>query len=201
MFRHKHVLRSAAGGAGDASGSTQTTQTQSTASTVDVQAEVSKALAAERAAFQKQLKDATGHDSLDALKESQLREQGKLQELADVKTKEAQTYKQRYEQSQINAALLSASIEAVDPAVVRDLLSARAVCDEDGNVTIDGKPAGDAVKELLEDKPFLAKAQGGTGSGSPPRAELGKKQLPRDSFERLDAAARHKFIKDGGVVV
>jgi hypothetical protein len=34
-------------------------------------------------------------------------------------------------------------------------------------VTIDGRPVQTAVNDLLKAKPFLAKAEGGTGSGAP----------------------------------
>jgi hypothetical protein len=191
MFKRKFVLRNAAGNDGGASGSTQTPQTQTAASTVDVQAEVQKALAAERAAFQKQLKDATGHDSLDALKESQLKEQGKLQELAEAKTKESEGWRTRFEQTQIKAALLAASTQALDPVTVSDLLTGKAKCDEHGNVTIDGKPVADAVAQLLKDKPFLAKPEGGTGSGAPQQTQKPAKTeeaAPLSPQQRLIAA-------------
>jgi len=148
---------------------------------VDVQAEIQKALAAERAAFKKQLKETTGHESFEALQQAQLKEQGKLQELADAKALEAQTFKGKFEQTQIKAALLSASAEALDPATVSDLLAGKAACDEAGNVTIGGKPVAEAVAQLLKDKPFLAKPQGGTGSGAP--------QQPQPPAKTDEAAA------------
>jgi len=174
---------------------------------VDVQAAIKKALADQQAEFSRQLKEATGHDDIKSLTEATLKAQGRLQELADAKTKEAQTYKQRFEQSQINAALLSASTDAVDPGVVRDLLAARAACDEDGNVSIDGKPAIEAVKKLLEDKPFLAKAQGGTGSGAPQQTgAAAKNPWSKEHFnlteqiriERENAALAAKLKAEAG---
>lgn len=166
----------------------------------DVQAEINKALAAQQAQFQTQLKELTGHDSLKAFHEAQLSEQGKLKELADAKTQEAHDYKTRFEQSQIKAALLSAASGAVDPDTVHSLLASGAAVDEAGNVTINGKPASEAVSALLEAKPFLAKPQGGSGSGAPHHPGA-KPSLTRAAFDALDASARAKFIRDGGNVV
>lgn len=144
-----------------------TPATPSAAASVDVQAQINQALAAQQAEFAKQLKAATGHSDLKGLAEAQLRDQGKLQELLDSKSKEADSYKSRFEASAITNAILAAAGEAIDPATVGALLAGKAVCDDNGAVTIDGKPVGDAVKQLLTDKPFLAKAQGGAGSGAP----------------------------------
>jgi hypothetical protein len=194
MFKRKFALRNAAGNDGGASGSTQTPLAQA-AATVDVQAEVQKALAAERAAFQKQLKEATGHESFETLQQAQLKEQGKLQELADANAKKAQTFQTKFEQTEIKAALLSASSQALDPSTVSDLLTGKAVCDEHGNVTIDGKPVVDAVAQLLKDKPFLAKPEGGTGSGAPQQTQKPAKTeeaAPLSPQQRLIAARQGK---------
>ncbi len=170
------------------------------AGSVDLQAEINKALAAQQTEFAKQLKAATGHDDFKSLQDAQLKEQGKLQELADSKAKEAATYKQQFQQVNIANALLAASGEAVDPSTVSALLSGKAVCDDHGTVTIDGKPVADAVKQLLTDKPFLAKAQGGTGSGAPQHT-ASVKQVTRADFERLNPTEQFSHIKNGGVVV
>jgi hypothetical protein len=137
------------------------------AAPVDVQAQINQALAAQQADFQRQLKEATGHGDFKSLTEAQLQAQGKLQELADAKAQEANAYKAKFEQTQISNALLAASTDAHDPATVNALLSGKAVCSDSGVVTIDGKPVAEAVKALLTEKPFLAKPQGGTGSGAP----------------------------------
>lgn len=134
---------------------------------VDVQAQINQALQAQQAEFAKQLKEATGHSDLKSLTEANLKAQGKLQELAESKAAEAGEYKAKFEHTQIANALLSASADAIDPAVVSALLAGKAVVDDKGNVTIDGKSVTDAVKKLLDDKPFLAKPQGGAGSGAP----------------------------------
>ncbi|MDO8940898.1 MAG: hypothetical protein Q7U98_17220 [Methylicorpusculum sp.] len=145
------------------------------ATPVDVQAQINQALQAQQTEFSRSLKEATGHGDIKALTEARLKEQGRLQELADAKAQEAQSYKTRFEQAHVNAALLAASADAVDPALIKDLLAGKALCDDDGNVTIDGKPAAEAVKDLLVNKPFLAKAQGGTGSGAPQQTQAASK--------------------------
>lgn len=137
---------------------------------VDVQAQINQAVAdseAKReAALRAELKEITGFSSLAEFKEAQLAEQGKTQELLDSKSSELTAVKKRFHNSQINSALLTASAAAIDPGTVVDLLHAKSVCDDDGNVTVNGKTPEQAVKELLDAKPFLAKANGSTGSGA-----------------------------------
>ena len=169
-----------------------TAPTAPAASVVDVQAQINQALAAQQIDFARQLKEATGHGDIKSITDAQLLAQGKLQELADSKTQEAATYKQQFQQTNITNALLSASTDAVDAATVSALLSGKAVCDDSGIVTIDGKPVADAVKALLTEKPFLAKAQGGPGSGAPQQS----KSAPQDNsaltpVQRLTAARQH----------
>jgi hypothetical protein len=131
-----------------------------------VQAEVQKATSKLQQEFAAQLKEATGHESLDALKTQKLADEGRLQELLDDKTKEADAYKNQFQQTQIDNSLLSASADALDADVIRGLLASKAVVDAGGNVTIDGKTVKDAVADLLKAKPFLAKASGNTGSST-----------------------------------
>ncbi|MFU8789278.1 MAG: hypothetical protein ACNA7G_09630 [Methylobacter sp.] len=116
----------------------------------DIQAQINQALKAQQAEFAKQLQDKS-------LTDAQLKAQGKLQELADSKAQEAATYKQQLHNVNITNALLNASGEAIDPATISALLAAKAVCDDSGAVTIDGKPVAEAVKALLTDKPFWLK--------------------------------------------
>lgn len=206
MFKTKSVLRNAdpdnSGGApNNPSSSSAATGAGAPAPAVDVQAEVAKALAAQQADFAAQLEQATGHKDVKSLTEAQLKAQGKLQELADAKAAEANTYKTKFEQAAIGNALLAASADAVDPATVKDLLAGKAQVDDAGNVTIDGKPVGDAVKQLLTDKPFLAKAQGGTGSGAPQNGGANVQTKTRAELEALDPGAQAKFVRDGGKVV
>jgi|APLak6261659701_1056019.scaffolds.fasta_scaffold00478_3 hypothetical protein len=130
--------------------------------TVDVNAEIAKA----QAQWQKDLEAATGHKSLDALKEQQLKDKGDLQALLDSKSQEADGYKNKFQSTLVHTALLSASADALDSEVIHDLLANKAAVDSDGNVTVDGKPVKEAVANLLKAKPFLAKASGNTGSGT-----------------------------------
>ncbi|OQW74855.1 MAG: hypothetical protein BVN35_09580 [Proteobacteria bacterium ST_bin11] len=206
MFKVRHVLRNDdAGQSGGAPTNTPTSASQSGAGApapvVDVQAQINAALAQKDAEFAAELEKATGHKNIKSLTEAQLQAQGKLQELADAKAAEANTYKTKFEGAAISNALLAASSDAVDPATVKDLLAGKAKVDDAGNVTIDGKPVADAVKALLEAKPFLAKAQGGTGSGAPQNTAGGPQSKSRAEFEALDHTARSKFIAEGGKVV
>ncbi|WP_446807964.1 hypothetical protein ACH50O_11655 [Methylomonas sp. 2BW1-5-20] len=206
MFKVRHVLRNDDAGqsGGGAPNNAPTTASQSGAGApapvVDVQAQINAALAQQQADFAAQLEKATGHKDIKSLTDAQLQAQGKLQELADAKAAEANTYKTKFEGAAISNALLAASAEAVDPATVKDLLAGKAKVDDAGNVTIDGKSVADAVKALLEAKPFLAKAQGGTGSGAPQNTSGNTPSKSRAEFAALDPSSQAKHIKDGGVV-
>lgn len=208
MFKPNHSLRNAETGQEGSGGAAQNNSPASVspasgapaAVAVDAQAQINAALAQQQAQFDAQFKEVTGHDNLKAFTEAQLQQQGKLKELADTHKAEAQEFKGKYHQALINNALLTAATEALDPSDAVAHLSGRAQVDDKGTVTIDGKPVADAVKQLLVDKPHLAKAQGGTGSGAPQNAGGGN-QITRAEFEKLDHAARAKFIQDGGSVV
>ena len=171
----------------------------SSPSAIDIQTQINQALLAERAEFATQLEQATGHKDIKSLTDAQLKAQGKLQELSDSHAATAAAYKTKFEQSAIKAALLSAASEAVDAATIGELLSGKALCDDNGIVTIDGKPVADAIKQLLIDKPFLAKAQGGPGGGAPQNTGGGK-SATRAAFDALPAAERSAFIKNGGTI-
>ncbi len=172
---------------------------QNPAPAVDTQAEIQKALADQQAQFQSQLKEATGFESIKDFQDAQLKEQGKLKELLDAKTAELQSVTQKFQQTQIHNALLAAAADAVDPDTVAALLSGSAQVDENGQVLIDGKPPAEAVQALLEAKPFLARATGNQGSGSPQNNEGGQ-SLSRSAFDALEPAAKQQFVKDGGTI-
>lgn len=201
MFKVRYSLRNADTGNAGGAPTPPASPTAPAAPAVDVQGEVAKALVAQQADFATQLEKATGHKDIKSLTEANLQAQGKLQELADTHKAEAGTYKSKYEQAAIGNALLAASVDAVDPATVKDLLAGKAKVDDNGNVTIDGKPVADAVKALLESKPFLAKADGGTGSGAPQNGGNNVQTKTRAEFEALDHADRQKFVRDGGKVI
>jgi len=170
------------------------------AGTVDVQAQINEALTKQQEQFNAQFKEATGHPDLKTFTEAQLQQQGKLQELADSRKAGEEKYKSKFEQAAIGIALMAASSEALDPEIIKDLLSGKAVVDDKDNVTIDGKPVAEAVQKLLEDRPYLAKAQGGPGSGAPQNPSGGN-QITRAEFEKLDHPGRAKFIQAGGKII
>ncbi len=137
----------------------------------------------------------TGHTDLNALLESHNQAQAKAQEQINV-------YKSKFEQAQIHYSILAESVGAVSPDFIKEFLTPKAVCDDDGNVTVDGKPLAQAVKSLFEAHPFLAKAQGSTGSGAPSSAgPTPVKQLSRAEYEQLPPDGRARFIGGGGSVV
>lgn len=157
---------------------------------VDVQAQINQALAAQKAEFALQLKAVTGHGDIKELADTQLKEQGRLQELADSHKADAQSFRTKFEQAAVSNALLAASSDAINSEVVKQLLADKAVVDEKGQVSIDGKPVAEVVKQLLIDMPFLAKAQGDTGSGSPQQvaAAVTKANESLTAVQRLSAA-------------
>jgi len=134
--------------------------------TVD-KAAMDAALAQQRAEFAAQLKEATGYDSLDALKEADMKAKGQLKELADSKAKESEALKAQLHATLINNAILAHAADAIDPSDVAAFLASKGTVDASGAVVIDGKAPAEAVKELLSKKPHLAKPQGVGGSGAP----------------------------------
>lgn len=166
-----------------------------------------QAKADSQAAFNKQLKEVAGVDSLDALAEAnkkaaedKAKADGEFEKLANQSAKERDDWKSKFQASTSRAAILSAATDSVDPDAVHQLLAASAAVSDAGEVTIDGKPVKDAVATLLKDKPYLAKASGKTGSGSPAGGQGDAKTITRDAFEKLDPSARSKFVADGGRV-
>lgn len=168
---------------------------------VDVDALKAATKAEASAEFLSKFKEATGFESLEAFTQEKLKADGKLKELADANAAQAKSWETKYRQSAIGSALMSAASDAVDPGVVAELLKGQCQCDENGVVTVSGKPVADAVKALLTEKPFLAKAQGGTGSGAGQSGRLPEKTLTRADFDKLDAGQRSKFLADGGALI
>ncbi|ATG89113.1 hypothetical protein [Methylomonas koyamae] len=160
----------------------------------DVQAQIQQAINQHQSDWATQFEQETGHKDVKSLMAAH------QQELTQSKERE-NAYKTKFEKLQIDAAILAETGDAISPAIVKDLLAGKASCDENGTVTIDGKPVGDAIKDLLENNPFLAKAQGGTGSGAPAVSTAATQKMGRDDFNRMTPAQRQKFIKDGGEIV
>jgi len=172
----------------------------STTETVDVNAVVAKALAERDAKFAADFKQATGFDDLKTFTEHKLKTDGKLQELADASKAEAAHFKGQFHQTLVRSEILSSAGDALDPDTVHALLSSKAIVDDKGGVTIDGKLVKEAIAQLLKDKPFLAKPTGNQGSGTPHNTHSGVKQISRAEFEKMPASQRLAFIKADGVV-
>lgn len=159
------------------------------------------------AELQAELKSATGHDSIAALKAAQakaeaerLAEQGRYKELAESAQSQLTATKALLDGERIGRAILSAAAESVDPETVDALLRHRAQVSETGAVTVDGKPVATAVAELLAAKPHLAKPAGGQGSGAGASGSAGARSLSRGAFEALSPEARMAHIRAGGLV-
>ncbi|NJA04167.1 hypothetical protein HC024_00200 [Methylococcaceae bacterium WWC4] len=200
MFKLKSLFLSEAGEGGAGSGGAAAATAPTAA---EIQAQIDAGVQAGITKFQTdfsaEFEKTTGHKDLKGFAEAQLAAQGKLQELADARGKESEGWKSRYEAAAISTAILGAAADAVDPSTVKDLLTGKAQVDDAGNVTIDGKPVADAVKALLEAKPFLAKAQGGTGSGAPANGN-NLQTKTRAQFAALSPAEQADFCKAGGKV-
>lgn len=159
----------------------------------DLQTQIQAALNQQQADFFAQFERETGHKDVKSLLDFH-------QLTLSQSQAQANGYKTKYEKLQIDAAILAETAQAVSPTIVKDLLAGKASCDENGIVTIDGKPVADAIKQLLDANPFLAKAQGGTGSGAPASSSAPSRKMGRDEFNRLSPAERQKFLKDGGAI-
>lgn len=146
---------------------------------IDVQAEVAKALEAERAAFSAKLKTVTGFDSFDALAEAEAKRKGEEGKLLDQRTAELTAANLRIAGMQVHSALSDAAVAAgaVDPATVVALLASQGKVEGEA-VTVGGKSAKDAVEALLKDKPFLAKPTGHAGGGTPQSSGAGGEANP-----------------------
>lgn len=145
--------------------------------------------------FAVQFERETGYKDFQSLKQAHDEQLGMLEE-------HAAENESRFQQAQINFTLFMGASEALSPEFIRDTLAHRASCDQEGNVTIEGKPANEFIASFLDTNPFLAKPVGGQGSGAPIGANLipKPKQMNRSSFENLPQAERNKFINDGGRV-
>lgn len=170
----------AAGDAGAAGANASAGKAEGAASTQGASAEVkapdAKAIrAAALAEFDAQLKTLTGAANLDALgaqrktdDEAKLKADGEFQKLAEQRQSESAGWQAKYRGATVQSALVAAASRAgaVDADTVQALLAATSQVDDQGVVTVGGKPVDEAVKQLLVDKPFLARAAG-QGSGSP----------------------------------
>jgi len=139
-----------------------------------------------------QFEQETGYKDIHVMNEAQQKIQGDLQKRGD-------DYKNKFEQAQINSAILAGSSEAISADLIHEILGNKAKCD-DGNVSINGTTVAEAVSSLLNEYPFLAKAQGDAGSGAPPSAGAGPSTLSRSAFQQLSQRKKSDFINQGGKV-
>jgi hypothetical protein len=151
---------------------TQSGETQQ-APAPDIQAEIQKALDEQRQGFERELEEATGHRSLSGFLTAHRQATEETRQRLEASSGEATKYRTLYEQQAIKAAVLGACGEAINPAMVFDLLAAKAAVSEEGAVTVDGKSAQEAVSEFLDQHPYLAKPRGCPGSGTPQSSTLG----------------------------
>lgn len=180
------------------------TQADPAASTAPTPEQVRAQVLAE---LQAELKSATGHESIAALKAAQakveaerLAEQGRYKELAESAQAQLSATKALLDSERIGRAILSAAAGSVDPETVDALLRGRAQVNDQGAVTIGGKPVATAVAELLAAKPHLAKPAGGQGSGAGGSGSGGARSLSRNAFEALSPEARMTHIRSGGQI-
>jgi hypothetical protein len=157
-------------------------------------------LAAQKAELAAEFKAATGFDSVDAFKEAELKKNGQFEQLANQTKAQLDEVNAKYHSTLIGNAILANAAGAIDPSDLVLHLSGKAVVGADGSVTIDGKPAADAVAALLAAKPHLAKPLGAPGGGSPASASMGGKTTTRAIFDAMTPFDKAAFIKDGGNV-
>jgi hypothetical protein len=159
-----------------------------------------------------------GKKALDAMKAKWQKERdarkaadAKLAELAKPKPKDDEPdadairlEAERAATAKSNERILKSEIKAAAAGKLQDPKDALAYLDlsqfevdDDGNV--DEDEIADAIKDLLEKKPYLAVAQGderrfkGTADGGA-RGKAGKPQLTRDDVERLAKEGKHAEI-------
>jgi hypothetical protein len=98
--------------------------------------------------------------------EERLKEQGKHQELADAKAKEAETLRAELVTTRIDTSLLMEAnkLGIVDPDAALKLVDRSGITHDDTTKAVSG--AKEALEALLKDKPYLA-GKGTTRIGSP----------------------------------
>lgn len=113
---------------------------------------------------QKRLKEIEANKAKD--EETKLVEQKKFEELATKKGQEAETLREQLKTERINNSLLAQASKqnVVDPEAVLKLIDRSAITIDDTTGTVTG--AEEALKSLIESKPYLAGKQGTQRLGS-----------------------------------
>lgn len=139
-----------------------------TESKVDFEALKTEAIQIATRQFNQQLEEVLGVKSLGELKEKQLKERGEFQKLAEQAKIDAQEWQSKYYDTLIRQAIAQACHEhnALDLEVVESLVKSRSSVSDKGEVRIGNQIVGDAIKALLDNKPYLVKPTGKAGSGS-----------------------------------
>lgn len=137
-----------------------------------------------------QFEQETGYKDIHSMNESNQKLQSKLQNQVDY-------YKDKFSQAQISSAIFAESSEAISSPLIHEILGNKCKCDEHGNVTIDGMAVSDAVKNLLNTYPSLAKARGDAGSGAPISVSSAN-TMNRSAYQQLSQRERSEFISKGG---
>lgn len=159
---------------------------------VDNQDPIKNLPATEQTDFETQFEQQTGYKDVASMKQAN-------KKIHDALEEKANSYKNKFEQSQIKSSILSVSSKAISSEVINEILGHKAQCDEYGVVTIDGIPASDAVENYLNNHPFFAKAEGSPGSAAPHSTSMGNK-MNRSGYERLPQNERAYFINEGGTI-
>ena len=111
-------------------------------------------------------------------------------------------FKGKFEAAAIKTAILTGSKSAVSPEFIADVLTSMAECNEDGVVTIQGKPAHEFIEEYLIDKPFLVKPSGNNGSGAQTSSlTIRKETINQSSLDKMTGSKRTSFLNSGGKVI
>lgn len=97
---------------------------------------------------------------------------------------ELMRFKQAYFEEKLKNEIFTKAKDAVDPEILYELLKPKAQFTEDGKILVNGKPVEEAIKELLNKKPYLKKVSQRTGSGAKPTIqEPQKEKSPREVFK------------------
>jgi len=154
---------------------------------IDIESEVRKRLDE----FAKSL----GFENADDMQMKILEEAGRYEELKEKLQKEAQMWRQKYQEAILRSEITTKATQmgVVDTELLMTLVRDKAQITESGQVLVNGKPLEEFLNELREKKPYLfAQPKGGSGashSGIQTNPDLAK----LSPEERLRLIAAKKF--------
>lgn len=159
---------------------------------VDVKTEVNNSL--EKLDFAAQFERDTGHKNVASFLDANKAEKEEL-------SNRVALFKGKFKDAAIKTAILTGSKSAVSPEFMVNVLTNMAECNEEGDVSIQGKPAHEFINEYLTDNPFLVKPSGNNGSGAPTSSLTTRKEtISRSSFDKMTGSERTSFLNSGGKV-